>query len=119
MLKLKAYLGPVGDDLPSIIAIVLSLVLFFSAVAYSFNVYSQKQEALRMLKAGIDIGRILMSEGITGDLNSVKKKADPIAKSYGVSYDVSFNECSNDYVLKLKYLVVKNNQPAVAYVCVK
>ena len=38
----KGFIGPIGDDLPSVIAVMLALGLFFSSVRYALNAYDQK-----------------------------------------------------------------------------
>lgn len=81
----KGFIGPIGDDLPSIVAILLAMTLFFSAVTYSFQSYNQKINNMDILKGSIDIARTLMSEGIVKSLDS--PNADYVARSHALFYN--------------------------------
>ncbi|GEM_PF-948441 len=38
----KGFLGPIGDDLPSLIPLVFSLIIFFGAFGVAFSTFSQR-----------------------------------------------------------------------------
>ncbi len=42
MFSSKGFLGPIGDDLPSLIPLVFSLVLFFSTFTFAFNSFENR-----------------------------------------------------------------------------
>lgn len=42
MLSRKGFIGPIGDDLPSLIPIVTGLVIFFSVFVLTLNTYNEK-----------------------------------------------------------------------------
>lgn len=66
----KGFLGPIGDDLPSLIPLILSLVIFFSAFTYAFNVFNYKSEAFRYDLDTMNIVRVMRASGyITGPEN--------------------------------------------------
>lgn len=88
---MKGFIGPLGDDLPSIIAIVLALGLFFSGLLYAVNTYNQKMIGLEVLTGSVDIGRIVTGEGIiVGDLSSLKSSAENTARSAGLNFELYF-----------------------------
>ncbi len=60
----KGFIGPLGDDLPSLIAIMLALTLFFSGLTFSMNVFDQKRERARLMKGALDISRVIIKEKI-------------------------------------------------------
>jgi len=109
----KGFIGPIGDDLPSIIALMLAMGLFFSSVIYVINVYNQKIADMDMLKGSIEIGRAVMNKGVLtrDDLDS-NPNANYVAKSYSLSYDVYLesdtNSCSMES-LRFSYLVAMND----------
>jgi len=109
----KGFIGPIGDDLPSIIALMLAMGLFFSSVVYVINVYNQKIADMDMLKGSIEIGRAVMDKGVLtrDDLDS-NPNADYVAKSYNLNYDVYLesdtNSCSMES-LRFSYLVAMND----------
>jgi len=109
----KGFIGPIGDDLPSIIALMLAMGLFFSSVVYVINVYNQKIADMDMLKGSIEIGRAVMDKGVLArdDLDS-NPNADYVAKSYNLNYDVYLesdtNSCSIES-LRFSYLVAMND----------
>ena len=39
----KGFIGPIGDDLPSIIPLVFALIVFFSGFYLTMNVFESKQ----------------------------------------------------------------------------
>jgi len=42
MFSSKGFLGPIGDDLPSLIPLVFSLVLFFTTFTFAFNSFESR-----------------------------------------------------------------------------
>ncbi|MEM0372792.1 MAG: hypothetical protein QXO69_03085 [archaeon] len=108
---LKGFIGPLGDDIPSLLAVLLALSLFFSALSFSFNAYNEKVKSFEKLKGAIDISRVVTQDGlITADLATLKNKATPTAMSYGVRFELAFKNgattgpCGPDW-LKFVYLV--------------
>ena len=103
----KGFIGPIGDDLPSIIAIMLALGLFFSAVVYTLDIYNQKIEDMDALKGSIEIGRVVLSNGILTDIKP--PEAEYVAKSYALNYNVSLDDnpttVCNENSYKFSYLV--------------
>lgn len=87
----KGFIGPLGDDLPSVVAIVLALSIFFAGLAFALNTYNQKIAGLDILKGSMDVGRVITGEGIiTENLNSLKSKAETTAHSYGIDFELYF-----------------------------
>lgn len=58
-LNKKAFIGPVGDDLPSLIPIMFGLIIFFSVFNHTWMLYNEKDKEFQF---GLDIERI--SSGI-------------------------------------------------------
>lgn len=119
---MKAFIGPLGDDIPSIIAILLALSLFFAGVTYALNAFNEKSNSMSAMKASIEMSRaatskVLLKNPIEG---SVRDRVDYIAKSYGVDFnkntDIFFEGAGScqprDYIIKQlvpSYAVSINN----------
>jgi hypothetical protein len=87
----RGFIGPIGDDLPSLIMIVLALTLFFSGVLFCLNAYNQKIDNANLLTGAMDISRAVTINGlVSNNLVSEREKARDIAQSYGLKYDVYF-----------------------------
>ncbi|MFH1752443.1 MAG: hypothetical protein ABH821_05920 [archaeon] len=58
----KAFIGPIGDDLPSLIPLIFALVVFFSVFTLSFNVYDAKNYEFELHSTALRIGNLLKSD---------------------------------------------------------
>lgn len=94
----KGFIGPLGDDLPSVVAIILALSIFFSGLTYALNTYNQKIVGLEVLRGSMDVSRVLTGEGIiTEDLDSLHVKADTTARSYGLEFALRYTDGSDSW----------------------
>lgn len=84
----KGFIGPIGDDLPSILGIVLALGLFFAGISYSLNAYNQKIDNLKTMKGAIEITRVITKDGFITDVDNpaIRELAGSVAESYGLQY---------------------------------
>jgi len=106
----KGFIGPIGDDLPSIISIVLALGLFFSGVTYALDTYNQKIADMELLKGSVEIARAVMENGTVSTVKT--KKADEVAYSYSLFYDAYLNDAANSCPAKahrFSYLVADSS----------
>ena len=113
---MKGFVGPIGDDLPSILAILLALSVFFSGLTFALTTYNERLDNFNKLKGTIDIGRKVTSSGrITSSAGDLRNNAEKIAQSYGLDFCIDFasvtacypnsiGSCKDDWV-RLKYLV--------------
>ncbi len=94
---LKGFIGPIGDDIPSLLAIMLALSLFFSALTFSFDAYNVKISNFQRLKGSIDIVRVVTQDGIiTESLSGLKSRANTTARSYGVDFAMEYLDGSDN-----------------------
>ena len=80
----KGFIGSIGDDLPSLIPLLLALTIFFMAFTYTWNVYDARKAAFDADLSALTIGRVLKSnsyivghkdfETLCGTLNISKLK---------------------------------------------
>ncbi len=85
MLK-KGFIGPIGDDLPSLIPLLFGLVIFFSTFTVTFNAFDQRNAEFNNDVAVMRISRTLQSS------------------SYISSYENFSGLCRQIGVVNLKYV---------------
>lgn len=59
----KGFIGPIGDDLPSLIPLVFALMIFFSVFTFTWNVFDQKNRVFDDAISIIEVSSILKSNG--------------------------------------------------------
>jgi len=63
LLRQKGFLGPIGDDLPSLIPLLFALVIFFSVFTFTFNVFEKNSAAFEQNLEVLKLVRVLKSNG--------------------------------------------------------
>jgi hypothetical protein len=118
----KGFIGPIGDDLPSILGIVLALGLFFAGMAYSFNVYNQKIDNLRTMKGAIEITRVITKYGVITDPAAQNQDAADVAQSYGLdsraNFDSPHSECDEPFYVFTYLVMGPSSDLRTLYICV-
>ena len=87
----RGFIGPIGDDLPSIIVILLGLSLFFSGLSFTLNTYNHKLDSFNTLKGGMEIANKVNENAIIKSsihVSDLVHSAEKIADSYGLSFCV-------------------------------
>jgi len=120
---MKGFIGPIGDDLPAIVIIIMALTLFFSGMAFTLKVYNDKVENINYLMGAIDISRVMLAYGKvnSADVLTVANSGDFVAKSYGLRYDIQVkgvtnylpeNNCGepSDYPVIFDFAIAYDNQ---------
>jgi len=106
----KGFIGPIGDDVPSLIAIILAMGLFFTGFSHAMNVYNQKIVDMEALKGSVEIARAALGDGILSpsDWSNIDSPAiDHIAKSYSLDKKIfldDLNSC-DEKAYRFSYLV--------------
>ncbi len=59
----RGFIGPIGDDLPSIIPILVSLIIFFSSFTFAFNTFDRRNAEFASDRAILEVARVLQSNG--------------------------------------------------------
>ncbi len=60
----KGFIGPIGDDLPSLIPIIVALVLFFTIFSITINSYNSKNESINRNISMMNVSRILKEDSM-------------------------------------------------------
>jgi len=87
---MKGFVGPIGDDLPSLIAIMLAFTLFFAGLTFAMRTFNQKQRDITLMKGSLDISRAIIQEPVIKNLSS--SEADSIADNNNLEYYTNFTE---------------------------
>ncbi len=57
MLGKRGYIGPLGDDFPSIFPLMLGLIIFFSTLSLAYTAYQAKNDTVQTMRANLMISR--------------------------------------------------------------
>lgn len=82
----KGFIGPIGDDLPSLIPLLIGLVMFFSIFTLTFNSFDERNQEF------------------DNDLEVMRLSRTLQANSYIYSYDNFEQLCKQVGVVKLNYV---------------
>lgn len=86
---MKAFVGPLGDDLPSIFPIVAGVLLFLGTLAYGAGVVDEKNAYFNSRKATLGIAYLLTQKGDTTPMefqSLCETQAREYARSKGVKF---------------------------------
>ncbi len=64
---MRGFLGPIGDDLPSIFPIVFGILIFMGTMMYAFNELSARDNYLEIRKATLSLSQVVMQRGYLSD----------------------------------------------------
>ncbi len=78
----KAYIGAIGDDLPSIIPIFLGLTIFFAVFMSTYNVYKNSNDLYSLQNETIKIANTMKSEPLIADWNAFDKACKKVNSKY-------------------------------------
>ncbi|MFH1056204.1 MAG: hypothetical protein V1717_00150 [Candidatus Micrarchaeota archaeon] len=88
-LKSKGFIGPLGDDIPSIFPIVFAVLLFGGTVIYANQVISEKASALETREGAVSLSYLVTEKGFLSDAELEKictEKIEARAASLKVRY---------------------------------
>jgi len=57
--KTKGFIGPLGDDLPSLIPLVFALIMFFYSFTFAWNVFDERNTVFSDNLAVLELGSVL------------------------------------------------------------
>lgn len=95
----RGFIGPISDDLPSLIMIFTGLLIFFTSLNYAFFLYNQKMHQFYVHKGALHVSRVLLSQGVLPeDQNVLKDIGEPIAQRYGLELVVVYEDPGGSYL---------------------
>ncbi len=93
---LRGFIGPVGDDIPSIFPIVAGIVLFLGTLVYANNALDSRNAELDLRKAALDLSYAVLEKGFVSvdDLNAVcSSSLIPTAGRHRALFLVVLKDC--------------------------
>jgi len=85
----RAFVGPLGDDIPSIFPIVAGVLLFIGTMAYAASLVAEKNSYLEIRKASLGLSYLVTERGQmnTEELGTM---CDSKLRKYGTNSRVKF-----------------------------
>lgn len=117
----KGFMGPIGDDLPSLLMVILAMGLFFSAVLFVFDSYNQKLGKIRLAEGALEAARVATAEGAFEKTAELAEDVQKTADSYGISvkFDKDITCDKGEYSLVYFAIDKKTQHPAKLVLCVR
>lgn len=85
--NIKGFIGPIGDDLPSLIPILFGLAIFFSAFTFAYQAFDVENSHFKYSIKVMDLAKTVKSDSFIADYADFKNSCDKISVS-GVSYKI-------------------------------
>jgi len=86
----KGFIGAIGDDLPSLIPIIIALLLFFTIFSITLNTYNEKNALLRKNISLMNISRELKGNSLIYSVEQFSANCDKIKfNKYGENFMVA------------------------------
>lgn len=82
MFNKKGYIGAIGDDLPSLIPIFLSITIFFSVFLNTFNVYRTTTDLYSLKNDALVISNIIKEEPLFIDYEAFIGTCNKVNTNY-------------------------------------
>jgi hypothetical protein len=60
----KGFLGPIGDDLPSLIPLLFALMIFFATYSFALNEFTLENQEINNKLEVLRISRIIRTDGL-------------------------------------------------------
>ena len=96
MLKQNGFLGPIGDDLPSLVPLIFALIIFFSTFTYAMNSMDSRNDDFDADLATLGIARIMRSNGYLTGYEDFKRLCGMINVA-GLNYEIALVETELTY----------------------
>lgn len=100
----KGFIGPLGDDIPSIFPIVFAVILFTGTVLYANQLIAQKAKMLEIREGALALSYLVTEKGFVETLPSpfktslgltCEEKVKTLAGSKGVTFLITLKRFCN------------------------
>lgn len=78
MFSKKGFIGPIGDDLPSLVPIVVALVIFFSIFTLTLNTYNSKNAFISKQLDMASVAREIKGDSLILGIDQFEKRCSSI-----------------------------------------
>jgi hypothetical protein len=93
----RGFIGPIGDDLPSLIPIVTALLLFFTIFTLTLNTYNTKNMNITKQVEMTSVARELKGDSLILDLAQLQTKCKAVQlKKYPYNFMILIYPSEND-----------------------
>lgn len=87
----RGFLGPLGDDLPSLIPLIFALIIFFSAFTSAFNTFDKRNSAFQAELEVSSIASAMRADSYIGGYDGFQERCKRITAS-DVKYKIGIIE---------------------------
>ena len=95
----RGFIGPIGDDIPSIFPLMAGIVLFIATLIYANDEFNLKNGEINLRKAGLDMAYTVVEKGYVNQ-NGFGETCDsllkPSAAKNNVFFAVMLRDCTAD-----------------------
>jgi len=98
-MKRRGFIGPIGDDIPSIFPLMAGIILFIATLIYANNEFNTKNASINLRKAGLDMAYIVIEKGYVnqgGFEETCKNLLVPSAKKNNAYFAIMLRDCTAD-----------------------
>lgn len=78
-LNARGFVGPIGDDLPSLIPLTVALLVFFAGFGFAFNHFEEKKTDFNQRLLLLGIGKTLKGDGLLDNFDKWKKNCESLS----------------------------------------
>lgn len=78
--RTRGFIGPLGDDIPSIFPIVIGLTLFFAGFAFGVTRYNERTTMLEERRTGLSISYSIMERGFVESDTALHPNLDELCQ---------------------------------------
>jgi hypothetical protein len=101
----KGFIGAIGDDLPSLIPIIVALLIFFSVFSVALNTYNSQNYSFEKKMGMLSVARLVKGDSLLLSVDQFIERCDQAKMNkypynfmiaiYGADYDLA--EAMNDF----------------------
>ena len=85
--NIKGFLGPIGDDLPSLIPLLFGLAIFFSSFTFAYQAFDAENANFKYAIKSMDLAKTVKSDSFISGYADFRTSCNNISVS-GISYKV-------------------------------
>lgn len=74
--NVRGYIGPIGDDLPSLIPLVFALTIFFATFSSTINLFEKKNTVLDQDLDALKIARVMRGNGYYANIEQFNESCE-------------------------------------------
>ena len=95
---MKGFIGPIGDDIPSIFPIIAGITLFIGTIFYANAEAASKASQLNLRKSALELSYVALEKGYIDSISFAQdcdSLAKPVAQKDGVQFALVLTNCTS------------------------